>query len=577
MPKAEFCSVVLTFLGTYGASLGLPILPPIYPSISEEAAFQIRSWVNTCTSTHLCGPAPHIVPPLARLPKRLLELGKKQGDVRLVELSSLLPHLPPYVTLSYCWGQDPTRQLRTNLANLDAHMTSIVWLSIPPLVQNAMLFTKVIGASYIWVDALCIVQDSRDDSKAEIPKMGSIYAHSWFTIAATKSTGVDEAFLTADEASNFNVKLINDWFPFSNGREAFILHSTIERTKNVPTIEDSPWNKRAWTYQERLFSPRIVHFASDQLYWECQKGIECQDGLVTWDVPNHSRNRSVMHLDWRDRDVTPGQEAGGQGKDNIVDNWYRDISEDYSGRSLGRATDKLPAISALARDIASYIHDGYVAGHWLHSLDTSLSWTRENQEAGTVGGFGRIGDALKSLDNGCPSWSWASRQGQVWWSGWASLRRMPFASTEEEIMRSNLAGEIAELRPRKQRGVVQFKDWKVVFQGSDPFGAVQEARLMLKGRVKSAFVQSTYKAGCGYLLDESAQPLGTCCFDGYDVPEKVDVLFLLEQDSEGSRERALGLLLRENEGIAAFERIGLAATLELEWFDDAVERDITLL
>jgi hypothetical protein len=255
-----------------------------------------------------------------------------------------------------------------------------------------------------------------------------------------------------------------------------------------------------------------------------------------------------------------------------MDSWCIVISNDYLTRSLGVPTDKLPAISALARGIAFYMDEPYLAGHWLHSLNTSLSWSRLDQS-----GRDKVGHELKNLNNGSPSWSWSSRQGRVWWDESATMHRLSFIATEEELLEQKLAGQPLQLKPRKWRDMIKVVGWDMKYKSKDKFGQVTEGYLVLHARIKRAYVQDGGVFGTAYLGSQSGERLGMCSFDTDEIPDQVNVLFLLEKSWEGGSKTALALLLCAKEGSPIFQRIGFAKGLEPNWFDDVGDNKIILV
>jgi Heterokaryon incompatibility protein (HET) len=88
-----------------------------------------------------------------------------------------------YVTLSHCWGQQ--KFLTTTKETLPLRTKGIEWDSMPRTFQDAATITRRLGFQYLWIDALCIIQDSEIDWETESAKMGSIYQDSVLTIAAS--------------------------------------------------------------------------------------------------------------------------------------------------------------------------------------------------------------------------------------------------------------------------------------------------------------------------------------------------------------------------------------------------------
>jgi hypothetical protein len=88
-----------------------------------------------------------------------------------------------YLTLSHCWGKDQIfRLLETNIDQL---RKAIPTNRLPQTFQQAIALTKRMGHRYIWIDSLCIIQDSEDDWHYESSRMGDVYKNSFCNISAT--------------------------------------------------------------------------------------------------------------------------------------------------------------------------------------------------------------------------------------------------------------------------------------------------------------------------------------------------------------------------------------------------------
>jgi Heterokaryon incompatibility protein (HET) len=119
----------------------------------------IRSWIDLCHRNHgsLCE---------VQNGKEFDELRKKLyfGVVDVQEMR--LRELPPnarYIALSYTWGDDGER-FTTKRGNVERLGTKggikDVLDEIPLALKDAMTLVRNLGERYLWVDSLCIVQDS---------------------------------------------------------------------------------------------------------------------------------------------------------------------------------------------------------------------------------------------------------------------------------------------------------------------------------------------------------------------------------------------------------------------------------
>jgi hypothetical protein len=89
------------------------------------------------------------------LPTRVLDVRK--GQVRLHDSGGALGK---YCTLSYRWGP-PKFNYKTTRSNMVRMKTSVPWEKIPLLIKDAIIVTRQLDVPYLWVDALCIIQEDK--------------------------------------------------------------------------------------------------------------------------------------------------------------------------------------------------------------------------------------------------------------------------------------------------------------------------------------------------------------------------------------------------------------------------------
>ncbi len=155
-------------------------------------------------------------------------------------------------------------------------------------------------------------------------------------------------------------------------------------------LDDYPLLQRAWVYQERRLSRRMVHFTRTQLVWECQRHTEGEDGAII-DGEEDQEETALLHT----ADSSPRILA-----------WQETVS-DYSGLKLTFETDRLPAIAALvAEEMLMRPNDTYMAGMWKQTLLHDILWTRYMP-------IQKISEAGRRPESITPSWSWASVEAQV--------------------------------------------------------------------------------------------------------------------------------------------------------------------
>ncbi|KAF2814237.1 HET-domain-containing protein, partial [Mytilinidion resinicola] len=218
------------------------------------------NWVQTCKEHHhqtLCG--------TAHTPLR----EDAEREFRLIDLEKMCVVLAPsteqYAALSYVWGESGAK-LALVKSNQSVFETegSFLGHDLPETILDAMSVCKELGINYLWVDALCIVQDTNETKLAQITSMDKIYSNASLTIIALAATsGASGLFGTANRRRQ-------EWV-FS--RRAYLpqMHETQSSLPNE--LLATKWNTRGWTYQERILSRRCLYFGQDSVYFQCRQAV----------------------------------------------------------------------------------------------------------------------------------------------------------------------------------------------------------------------------------------------------------------------------------------------------------------
>ncbi|KAH8758768.1 heterokaryon incompatibility protein-domain-containing protein [Hyaloscypha sp. PMI_1271] len=310
--------------------------------------------------------------------------------------------------------------------------------SLPQTLRDAFRVTRQLGIRYLWVDALCIIQDDPNDWATEAAKMASTYENCLVSIAVELRSDCTAGFLRhTPEQQGFCVdcliKISNRLTSGIRRRAVLKLVQIAKRgraqsyPRNIEIF--TPLSERGWTYQERYLSPRILHFIGAQIVWECRKvhGVSLERRLRLEDT--------ILHLS----PPTCGgvaklglQSVNTVNRGKLREHWYYDIVPEYSLRMLSRKSDKLPAISGIAKSFRQRSEDVYFAGLWLGDISYSLSWCTEF--VAKYPGFYRA-----------PTFCWTSVDGNVFYPRGA---------------REDLTHYVHTL------------DWYIDFQGPDSYGCV---------------------------------------------------------------------------------------------------------
>jgi len=315
---------------------------------------RIKYEIDICQSEHSKCP----VRTNATLPSRVIKVGV-EGETPKLHLCQ--NQNGAYVALSYCWGGK--QSVTTTKESLKSRINGIPLNSLPKTIQEAIRLTRLLGYEYLWVDALCIIQDNQDDKSIEINAMGSIYKNATLTIAAANSDGVNKGFLR-EPSQPLNCKIP---FLLPDGRK-----DNIYLRRDSPSEISNPLGSRGWTFQEDLLSSRLVSFGHHGLNWRCQSlNKELFTGTVYGDTESHSGK-------YRTSSIIIDNQTTNATRDVLTKEWQK-IIEGYSGRVVTYQADRLPALAGVAGEFQAFlgIGDTYLAGFWESMLLSHIGWYSE--------------------------------------------------------------------------------------------------------------------------------------------------------------------------------------------------------
>ncbi|KAH9208157.1 heterokaryon incompatibility protein-domain-containing protein, partial [Leptodontidium sp. 2 PMI_412] len=319
---------------------------------------------------------------------RILDVAIPDSNlVRLCEAKDV-PHNANYLTLSHCWGG--FQPLRLLSANYEAMKKQISWSLLPNTFRDAISFTRKLGERYLWIDSICIIQDSRLDWLRESSVMGRIYQGSSCNLAATSAANSSVGLFTCRDPA-----FIPPLRLFIPDPSKVLIETLPDENLWGREIASSPLCHRAWVLQERLLAPRTLHFASQQLFWECQELQACEK--VPRGFLNTTYKRPNPHM--RVIDIASQELAWNAVPAPFFQVW-EEIVTAYTSADLTKESDKLIAIGGLASILALKSGVRYTAGLWHHDLLRQLLWRVEKP-------------VHRPQNYRAPSWSWASADGTV--------------------------------------------------------------------------------------------------------------------------------------------------------------------
>jgi hypothetical protein len=271
--------------------------------------------------------------------------------------------------------------------------------------------------------------------------MGEIYANSLLTLAASRGWGTHVTCF-ANRISNslikpekFTPELLPSNFNYiqpSRYRSGYFY--IIDHRIWESAVTSAALNSRGWVLQERLLSPRTVHFCQDQAFWECGELAACEalpgglpvkvmdrrGGLTrvaqnqfktfindcTTRVPQGVMANLLSRFPWQQRPSSFDRRS------HTFDRWNQ-IVEAYTKCDLTNPTDRIVAIAGVAQRLKPVLNDTFIAGLWKTLLVYGLAW-----KIGDDPGFHASGrrpiDRVTNQPIYCgPTWSWVSVEGAI--------------------------------------------------------------------------------------------------------------------------------------------------------------------
>ncbi|KAF2865421.1 heterokaryon incompatibility protein-domain-containing protein [Massariosphaeria phaeospora] len=456
---------------------------PIKASPNTPESYELASsWISNCRHDHQQNPTnlPKFVP------TRLLRISADNGDIDARIVHTKYDENYSYLALSYCWGGD--QEHKTTQRRLQETDGCVNVASTPKTIRDAITVTINIGYHYLWVDSICIIQDDDHDKATEIGMMSSIFSHAVLTIAAFFPTNVREGFLQE--------RKLHDIF------ELHTRHIGGEESSKAYAIPRPYYDPadalatRGWCFQERILSTRILEYRRHQIHFLCSMGCNFSDG---WLLSGQKGRPSIS-------DALVGYNTLDESQ--LHETWEKLVGN-YTGLKLKFPEDRILAISGVAQRLddlrSSGEKDLYLAGHWLSRLPEALLWYlwRFSLEEPEISFFVEeefLFDELSKKRK--PTWSWTSLDYRI------NYDKTGNCNAKQDF---ELVDYIYELQTPSAR-----------------CGAVKDAILTVKGRVKSAWCYTaSLGKGSGAIsiqlrADIHGEQMAVVCLDAL-CPELKDV------------------------------------------------------
>lgn len=301
-----------------------------------------------------------------------------------------------YLALSYCWGKpNPKKQSRLSELRLNNEQDLVKEIRLEELeqsVQDAILVTRELGYSYLWVDRLCIIQNCPDDKRREIGKMATTYKNAAITLAAGTATRACEGFLGILPGKSPTYLPENHFdIPMKDGSVGTVSLS------GSPYQPHHPLDERGWTLQEYMLSSRMLIFSDYQLLWQCQE-IELQS--VTGNDVGLEYQQRIESLPWASFDEEGEPSYGTHDSEKLY--LWKTIIAQYTQRQLTAPEDRLPAVTGITTELQKVWRDSHIYGHWERWFVQLLAWYKPDDER-----------MKERHTKRAPSWSWVSLDGPI--------------------------------------------------------------------------------------------------------------------------------------------------------------------
>ncbi|KAI0184990.1 heterokaryon incompatibility protein-domain-containing protein [Xylaria flabelliformis] len=431
----------------------------------------VESWITGCVDGHdECQGKEEM-----DLPSRFLDIGENESDIIRVA-SSTSGQKGIYACLSHCWGGKTSCML---IKSTKKQFSESIPRSVMPRVfLEAIGVCQRLGIKRLWIDSLCIQQDSKEDWEHEARKMSQYYSNCFVCIAATSSSsssGTLELVKHPQETVIRSTGQDSQTGPYcliaipSELLDIQHFGKAYQRTQPA----NFPLMSRAWAMQERWLSPRTLHFCGIEIVFECAKMTICECGRASQDIMHELEAR---HHDFLRSTTSTGLR---QLRENIDLYTWPSIVTEYSALDLSHPTDRLIALSGLATikeyryvryDQAEGTNPRYLAGLWRDHLANQLAWfVGETLLAATANGSksdsqtGSIRRRPKPQEYLAPSWSWASVMDPVrylWYDGGDGEPLFELQDAHISLTSQNPYGGVQEGCYIKIRGRLLKTSWK---------------------------------------------------------------------------------------------------------------------
>lgn len=408
-------------------------------SMSRISLSTIKHWYLNCVDGKCGGTSSES--PRAILPKgfRLIDV-QRMCVVRGNNQSR-------YLALSYVWGHSKnlrnTKEIRLDLETEGGLSNRLE--DLPKTIKDAIDLVRKLGELYLWVDSLCIIQNDEEDKANQITAMDIVYGSAILTIAATSGDNADaglEGARTQSRAFTQRAEKVQGLF-LANRPPTF-----------DKAIGQSPWNTRAWTFQERILSSRVLYVADQRCFFTCchrpdsfmESVDDTESGLRSQPLPTLLSDLS--------RNFIPKSRAV-----NVLS--YSRTVGDYTSRQLNYVSDMLKAFEGVASSFRALFRSDLLFGIPRAELDSQILWQPD-------GPMRRRRDPQSSFPI-FPSWSWAGWVGKVRCNTKENLSRIEWVGDDGKKFTSKACRYPKGVYQDPVKRILYRCEWKGALENGVPY------------------------------------------------------------------------------------------------------------
>lgn len=352
------------------------------PTLMDDMGV-VGEWISDCEKNHKCQvPAAEFT---SGMTFRLIDV--------FLECVVESPNNPRYVALSYVWGAGPQKFLKADTIQsfMEPGGLSSVKVDLPATIRDAIQTCQRLNERYIWVDALCIIQDSPKDKSEQISQMGIIYSSATLTIVAAcgKDCASGLTGISVPRSSQLQKKIA--------GLDLITVDYSI-----AMLFEDVPYNTRGWTFQEYALSHRLLVFMESQIFFYCGEALWHEDTVL--ESKHQSLRKDSPFIRYYDHTIMPARVIDTRWQNShpnprkVFTSHFSSLVTQFVSRDLSFESDTLYAFMGIESTFntnSTSLSAEFYCGLPQEMFGLALLW--------------RTGPELRidQRRQGFPSWSWA--------------------------------------------------------------------------------------------------------------------------------------------------------------------------